>query len=127
MIPRHKFDKLAVLRLQLSTRKEIIPILPELLVWIQDMNWPIAPKIVELLRAYPIETVPHIKEILKGTDSIWKYWCLLELVQPMSKEHQLLFKDDLLRLVHHPSEDDRLEELDQIAAEILKIELRNTQ
>ena len=124
MIPRHKFDELAVLRLQLSTRKEIIPILPELLVWIQDMNWPIAPKIVELLRAYPIETVPHIKEILKGTDSIWKYWCLLELVQPMSKEHQLLFKDDLLRLVHHPSEDDRLEELDQIAAEILKIELR---
>lgn len=124
MIPRHKFDELAVLRLQLSTRKEIIPILPELLVWIQDMNWPIAPKIVELLRAYPIETAPHIKEILKGTDSIWKYWCLLELVQPMSKEHQLLFKDDLLRLIHHPSEDDRLEEVDQIAAEILKIELR---
>ena len=91
------------------------------------MNWPIAPKIVELLRAYPIETAPHIKEILKGPNSIWKYWCLLELVQPMNREYQLFFKEDLLRLIHNPSEDDRLEEVDYIAAEILKIELRNTQ
>lgn len=124
MIPRHKFDELAMLRLQMSSREEIIPILPELLVWIQDMNWPIATKMAELLRAYPMETMPHIKEILKGTDSIWKYWCLLELVQPMSKDYQLFFQEDLLRLIHHPSVEDQLEEVDQIAAEILAIALR---
>lgn len=121
MIPRDKFDELAMLRLQMSTREEIIPILPELLVWIQDMNWPIAAKMVELLRAYPEETVPHIKEILKGTDSIWKYWCLLELVKPMNRDHQLVLKEDLLQLVHHPSDDDRLEEVDMLAAEILEM------
>ena len=121
MIPRDKFDELAILRLQLSTREEIIPVLPELLGWIQDMNWPIASKMAELLRAYPVETAPHIKEILKGTDSIWKYWCLLELIQPMNKDHQLLFKEDLLRLIHHPSKDDQLEEVDEVAAEILEM------
>ncbi|MGN7117190.1 DUF5071 domain-containing protein [Lysinibacillus odysseyi] len=121
MIPRDKFDELAMLRLQMSTREEIIPILPELLVWIQDMNWPIAAKMAELLRAYPEETVPHIKEILKGTDSIWKYWCLLELVKPMNRDHQLVLKEDLLQLIHHPSDDDRLEEVDVLAAEILKM------
>ena len=121
MIPRDKFDELAILRLQLSTREEIIPLLPELLGWIQDMNWPIASKMAELLRAYPVETAPHIKEILKGTDSIWKYWCLLELIQPMNKDHQLLFKEDLLRLIHHPSKDDQLEEVDEVAAEILEM------
>ena len=121
MIPSDKFDELAILRLQLSTREEIIPVLPELLGWIQDMNWPIASKMAELLRAYPVETAPHIKEILKGTDSIWKYWCLLELIQPMNKDHQLLFKEDLLRLIHHPSKDDQLEEVDEVAAEILEM------
>ena len=121
MIPRDKFDELAILRLQLSTREEIIPVLPELLGWIQDMNWPIASKMAELLRAYPVEKAPHIKEILKGTDSIWKYWCLLELIQPMNKDHQLLFKEDLLRLIHHPSKDDQLEEVDEVAAEILEM------
>ena len=121
MIPRDKFDELAILRLQLSTREEIIPVLPELLGWIQDMNWPIASKMAELLRAYPVETAPHIKEILKGTDSIWKYWCLLELIKPMNKDHQLLFKEDLLRLIHHPSKDDQLEEVDEVAAEILEM------
>ena len=121
MIPRDKFDELAMLRLQMSTREEIIPILPELLVWIQDMNWPIAAKMVELLRTYPEETVPHIKEILKGTDSIWKYWCLLELVKPMNRDHQLVLKEELLQLSHHPSEDDRLDEVDVLAAEILEM------
>ena len=85
------------------------------------MNWPIASKMAELLRAYPVETAPHIKEILKGTDSIWKYWCLLELIKPMNKDHQLLFKEDLLRLIHHPSKDDQFEEVDEVAAEILEM------
>ncbi|WP_010095155.1 DUF5071 domain-containing protein [Ornithinibacillus scapharcae] len=119
MIPKNKFDTNAIVQLQQASKEEVVPILPELLTWIQDINWPIATEIVNLLRTYYKETVPYIKNILISDDSIWKYWCLLELIQPMEKNYQLLFYKEVQQLAYHPSESDKIEEIDIIAREIL--------
>lgn len=80
MIPKDKFDIAAVELLKNATASEVVPLLPELMTWMQDMNWPVAQPVVELLLNYPNEMTPLVDEVLKGEDDMWIYWCLQELV-----------------------------------------------
>lgn len=57
LLPKDKFDIDKVEKLKGLNRGELIPLLPELLKWIQDMNWPIAPKIAKLLLEFPNESI----------------------------------------------------------------------
>ena len=82
-------------------------------------------KVQDIAMSFSWGTFYMYCERRKGTDSIWEYCCLPELVKPMSKVYQLIFQEDLLQLIHHPSEDDRLDEVDQIAAKILEIAHKN--
>ncbi|MED4531811.1 DUF5071 domain-containing protein [Metabacillus fastidiosus] len=80
-LPRHKHDFERVNELKRREREEILPLLPFLIEWMQDMNWPIAHDIAELLLTFPNEIVPLIKDVLAGNDDIWKYWCLKVLIK----------------------------------------------
>ncbi|MFJ6211704.1 DUF5071 domain-containing protein [Lysinibacillus sp. NPDC092081] len=53
-------------------RDKILPLLPNLLEWIQDMNWPVASSILELLLTFPEEIVPHVQNVLSSDDENWK-------------------------------------------------------
>ncbi|WP_019155429.1 DUF5071 domain-containing protein [Robertmurraya massiliosenegalensis] len=48
-LPRDKFDFDCVKQLKSLNRSEVIPLLPVLMEWIQDMKWPIAEEVSELL------------------------------------------------------------------------------
>lgn len=65
MIPKDKHDIAAVEKLGTMEVESVIPLLPQLLEWVQDMNWPIAEPMVELLL---------------GDDDMWIYWCLVAIV-----------------------------------------------
>lgn len=73
-------------------------ILPELLQWIQDMNWPGAQEIVDLLITVDEEIVPHAKKVLKSGDGIWIIWLLSEVVSKWNKDLKKQIKDDLYEL-----------------------------
>jgi hypothetical protein len=118
-LPRDKFDFGRVNKIKKSEKKDIIPLLPGLLEWIQDMNWPIAPEIAEILMTFPKEIVPHIRNVLSTDDDIWKFWCLEYLVKKFSTEDKELLKTELIRLSTTPTEGEMLEEVDLKAREIL--------
>ncbi|MCH7321719.1 DUF5071 domain-containing protein [Solibacillus sp. MA9] len=80
MTPKNKFDIEEVETLRNKPANEVVPLLPELMTWMQDMNWPVAKSVVELLLTYPTEITPLIDEVLAGDDDMWVYWCLVELV-----------------------------------------------
>ncbi|WP_342573428.1 DUF5071 domain-containing protein [Solibacillus sp. FSL K6-1781] len=80
MIPKDKHDIAAVEKLGTMEVESVIPLLPQLLEWVQDMNWPIAEPMVELLLHYPNELTPLVEEVLLGDDDMWIYWCLVEIV-----------------------------------------------
>ena len=44
-VPKDKFDEDACGKLFLTSDKEVILALPELLEWLQDYNWPVASKV----------------------------------------------------------------------------------
>jgi hypothetical protein len=54
-LPRNKFDFERVNKIKNMKKKDVIPILPGLLEWIQDMNWAIAPEVAEILLSFPKE------------------------------------------------------------------------
>lgn len=51
-------------------------ILPDLLEWLMDINWPGANRISEFLVSIREPLIPSIKEALKSEDMMWKYWII---------------------------------------------------
>ena len=80
MLPADKFDIEAIEQLAAASAQKVIPLLPQLLTWVQDMNWPVAEPALNLLMQYPTEITPLIEDVLLGDDEMWKYWCLERIV-----------------------------------------------
>ena len=119
LLPRDKFDFERIIKIKLMRNEDVIPLLPGLLEWIQDMNWPIASGVVEVLSAYPQEIVPHLKKVFLNEDAVWKYWCLEQIVKDLPIHEKKLLSDDLIRMNETPNREEQLEEVDQRANEIL--------
>ncbi|WP_066072762.1 DUF5071 domain-containing protein [Neobacillus soli] len=120
ILPKDKFDIESVEKIRKLSRVEIISLFPNLLEWIQDMNWVIAPKVAELLLDFPNELVLLIRNVFETEDNVWKFWCLEVLVKYLPTESKMVLRNDLIRLAKTPSEEEKLEEVDVIAKEILE-------
>ena len=118
-IPKDKFDFESFSRLMILSEDEIKPILPELLSWIADMNWSIAPEMVKVLVRFPNSIVPLIKEILKPTemDDEWKYFIITDLIPKLPEYVQELLFQDIIRIIECPTDGEVLSELVEVAKE----------
>lgn len=115
-IPKHKDDHLAIEALRNLSFEEIKPIIPDLLEWLQDINWPIAGPIADILKPFSDQLVPDIIKILQTNDGIWKLWILKTLVRN-NKDETLL--NELKRISMSPTKDEIEGEVDIEASEIL--------
>lgn len=120
LLPADKMDEDAVLHLHRVDEATIEPLIPELLTWIQDMNWPVAGVIPSLLLMHRRLLVAPVREILKGDDDAWKANCLRSLVEYMSQEQLLALKPEIERIANHPTPEEKVEEADETAGEILQ-------
>lgn len=90
--------------------------IPVLLLWLQDMNWPGANTIANLLRTFGEPIIAPIQQILQDKDGTWIYWILSEVVKEWPFELVLQIKDELISLANC-----RLEEgIEEIVQEILQ-------
>ncbi|MDM5246000.1 DUF5071 domain-containing protein [Lysinibacillus sp. G4S2] len=120
LLPRHKFDNDRVAMIKKMDRDKILPLLPNLLEWIQDMNWPVAPSVLELLLTFPEDIVPHVQGVLSSNDDSWKWFILKFLVIELPVESRVQFREYLTRVAETPTHNELAEELDEIAKEILE-------
>ncbi|MNB79775.1 hypothetical protein D3C75_265200 [compost metagenome] len=71
-LPTGKHDFTSIERLYGLEESEVIPLIPELLEWLQDMNWPIATAVADLLQTYKAQTAPHVQAVfLLREDTEW--------------------------------------------------------
>lgn len=116
---KHDFESVAVLK---NIDKSItITLIPQLLEWLQDMNWPIAGEVAKLLLQFPEETIPHVKAVLQMDDDLWKEWCLRYFVSELPVELIASFKPILIRISTNPTPGEILEEVNETATEILEL------
>jgi hypothetical protein len=116
LIPKHKDDQGVIEGLKNLSFEEIKPIIPELLEWLQDINWPIAGPVAEVLEPFSDILVPDILKILKTNDGVWKLWILTTLAR--NTKDQTLLKE-IERIATFPTKDEIEEEVNIEAIAIL--------
>ena len=70
LIPKHKDDQEVIENLRKLSFEEIKPIIPDLLEWLQDINWPIAGPVADILKPFSNNIVPDIIKILRTDDGL---------------------------------------------------------
>ena len=102
MIPKDKFDIGAVEQLKQADEAVVVPLLPQMLEWIQDMNWPVAEPMLEVLLQYPNELTPLVEQVLIGDDAMWIYWCLVKVVPVLPFYSKLVLADAVEKIASQP-------------------------
>ena len=76
LVPKDKLD-LDTARAAVEAGYPLIaPILPDLLQWLQDCNWPVAHVLAPFLASIGEPLVPHVANVMEGDDYVWKYWMI---------------------------------------------------
>lgn len=122
LLPKDKFDNSNIEKLKQLSDEEIAPILPKLLEWIQDSNWPVAKDVVSVLALHQRELIPLIIDVLRPDekDDIWKYWIIIDLMPLFSDENAEAVLPAIKRIAEAPTENERLEEVDAAAITFLR-------
>lgn len=92
---------------------------PELLEWVQDLNWPVARVLAPFLASAGGIVAPGIRRVLESNDETWK-WSLISGVVANSKELIALLRPELNRIANAPTFGERAEGLDEVATELLE-------
>ena len=94
------------------------PILPALVEWMKDINWPVARVLQPFLASIGAPLAPHIRRVLETTDDVWKYWVMSCIVAESTELRQLL-NPEIQRLASSPTPGESDEEVNAIARKIL--------
>lgn len=111
LIPKDKFDQSTIAELMKLKEEEIRPIVPELIEWLADFNWPVASEVSKALALFPDSVIGELKKqlVLDANDDILKYWILVGMIPLFEKEKQQLFLPELQRIVENPTKGEVLE------------------
>jgi len=105
LVPKNKFDDSTIGELMKIEEKKMKLILPELILWIADFNWPIAKDMINILILYPNSLIPVIKKSLNPfqDDEILKYWIIIKLIPELPQKYQNLLRGDIERICYEPT------------------------
>ncbi|MEZ5344476.1 MAG: DUF5071 domain-containing protein [Pyrinomonadaceae bacterium] len=119
LIPKDKHDIENAQRAIEIGYPAVEPILPELLEWLQDLNWPVARVLAPFLSSVGKPLVPYICEIFKTDDDMWKYWIITTILEE-SVELANAFRNEIERIAYSPTDNEKDERLNDTALDLLK-------
>ena len=117
LIPKEKGDYERARNLKNYSVVELKPIIPNLLEWIQDMNWPISGIVAEYLVDNFSEIEKEIYPILNTNDDIWK-WNVINIFKNLIEEEKNI--TIIKRIAENPTEMEKFEELDLLCNEVIE-------
>ncbi|TYC58551.1 DUF5071 domain-containing protein [Rhodobacterales bacterium] len=120
-VPKNKFDLAAVSKAREVGFPGINSVLPDLLDWVQDANWPVAADVADLLSNSGKEIVPHIGSIFSTDDREWKFWTIELIVKRLAPAVRKALWADLRQLVREPTPEDKSCDVDLVAEEALSL------
>lgn len=119
LIPRDKFDLVAATAVAQAGWPAIEPRVEEILMWVQDANWPVAHILAPALAAVGAPLAPYVQNVLSGEDETWKYY-LIGTVVAQSKEPTAALRPILERIAYMPTISERAEEVCNVARDALE-------
>ncbi len=118
LIPRDKFDIKRARAAIEAGFPAVEPILPDLLWWIADMNWPVADELLPFFRSIGLPLAPHLRAIFATNDGEWKNW-ILTLILAEDGELTHALRSEIERIAFDPTRDEAAEEMPETARKIL--------
>jgi hypothetical protein len=118
LVPISKFDTNLAERLVALGFPVVEPVLPQILEWVQDMNWPVSRVFQPFLVSIGSPLVPYVRAVLATHDDSWKHYVLIGIVSA-SPELARELRQDLDRLVQFPTHGEMTEEVSDVAAAVL--------
>ena len=118
LVPVDKLDTVRAEQLVALGYPAVAEVLPSLLEWVQDLNWPVARILQPFLATIGAPLAPYIRDVLKTTDETWK-WSVLQGVVGQSHELVESLRSDLRRLAESPTPSEVQEELQALSQELL--------
>ena len=119
LLPQDKFDCAAVARLAALPPDVIAPLLPELLTWLQDADWPVALPLAAFLRPWQPQLDETIAAVLHGKDEEWKTALLTQLLDARAGAATLR---EVARIAQFPTAEERAAGVDAAARAVLLAE-----
>ncbi len=119
-LPTSKFDIQSIEHLREIPFDLVRPLLPHLLTWLQDSNWPIAKRMATYLLMFRHEIIPEIKWVLEGNDDRWKYNCITGILHELPHDVVKPLFPVLERIAYHPSPSEMEEDVHEVARECLQ-------
>lgn len=120
IVPTHNLDLDTCNNLSLASDEEIYEKIPELLEWIQDINWPVAQLICKRLENIGSPLIEPVRKILHGSDDIWKYWVISILLGRADKDIVCSLKPELERIINNPTNSEMTEEVNIVVGALLE-------
>ena len=114
LLPKDKFDDSNLEEIKLLNDSDLSQITSEVLTWTQDANWPIFPKIVEIIVARQDLFISEISKVFQTDDWIWKYWILTNICPKLSLENKDFLKkdfDNMAKVLQTNTEEEEILEL----------------
>jgi len=119
LVPTSKFDTELAERLVTLGYPAVQSVLPQILEWVQDLNWPVARVFQPFLVTIGSPLAPYVRAVLTTDDDSWKHYVLIGIVGASSDLAREL-RQDLQRLVQSPTHGEIAEEVSDVAAEVLQ-------
>lgn len=109
-LPRSKHDLDAARQIAAASPHELTPHIPELLTWLQDINWPVARRVADGLSRCGEPLVAPVRDVLRSDDAIWKLWVLTALLPRCPRQVQEALLPELTRIATDPTDAEVAEE-----------------
>lgn len=117
LIPKDKNDLFTAEKLKHYSYDDLKEIIPNLLEWLQDINWPVAKPVSDYLESIHDKITAELLSILKSNeDEVWKYW-IITIFGPITQNP--IIKNQIIRIATSPTENEMTEEVDEVAKEIV--------
>jgi hypothetical protein len=124
LVPRDKSDVEVAREVTEHGFVELEPILPALLEWTQDRNWPVARVLCPFFSSVGAPLAPYLRRVFESSDASWKYEVIVSVVAP-SLELCSALSNDLRRMALNPTAAEEKEEVNLAASEALESAARN--
>ncbi len=118
-LPRDKHDTQNAHALVALRWEELQPLMPHILEWVQDANWPVAAVLLPYLAGIGPRLAPYVQTVLASDDEPWKYLVLQRIVRP-SPGLALALEGELRRFARAPTLAELEEGVAEVAREILR-------
>jgi len=120
LLPQHKQDMKAAEAVVEAGYQAMKPVMPDVLFWFQDGNWPVSHVLQELFTSADDDVVPHLRSIFSSGDVLWVYWVLLCVVPKLPQSVRALLVADLQVLATTTDKEFVEEEVHLEAQELLE-------